>query len=91
MPETSSKKLLWVSSLAILFVLVFCISFVYFYTRNNRKQAAPDTVNSGKSLPPSELVDESNQRLADSQLQNGRVVLVFITADCAACQRSPSS
>jgi peroxiredoxin len=86
-PETSSKKLLWISSLAIIFVLVFCTAFVVFYTRNNRRQAAPDPVNSGKSLPPAELVDDSNQRLADSQLKNGRVILVFVTADCDACQR----
>ena len=85
--ETSSKKVLWISSLAIIFALVFCTAFVVFYTRNNRNKAVQDPVNSGKSLPASELVDESNQRLADAQLKTGRVVLVFVTADCDACQR----
>lgn len=86
-PESSSKKVIWISSLAILFVLVFCTAFVVFYTRNNRNNAARDPVNSGKSLPAAELVNESNQLLADSQLKTGRVVLVFITSDCDACMR----
>jgi peroxiredoxin len=86
-PESSSKKVIWLSSLAILFVLVFCAAFVFFYTRNNRTKATLEPVNSGKSLPSAELVDESNQRLADSQLKNGRVVLVFITSDCDACMK----
>ena len=85
--EASSKKGIWISSLAILFVLVFCAAFVFFYTRNARNKAAQGPVNSGKSLPAAELVNESNQRLADSQLKTGRVVLVFITPDCKACQK----
>jgi len=85
-PE-SSKRVIWVSSLAILFVLVFCAGFVFFYTRNNRNKTAAEPVNSGNALPSAELVDESNQGLADSRLKNGRVVLVFVTADCDACMR----
>lgn len=65
-------------------MLVFCTAFVVFYTRNNRK-AGREPVNAGKSLPSAELVDQANQRLADSELKNGRVVLVFVTADCDAC------
>lgn len=83
--ETSSKKIIWISSLAILFVLVFCAAFVVFYTRNDRNKAAQGPVNSGNSLPPAELVNESNQLLADSQLKTGKVVLVFITPECDAC------
>lgn len=81
----TSKKVIWISSLAILFVLVFCAAFVVFYTRNERNKAAPGSVNSGNALPSAELVNEYNQPLADSQLKNGRVVLVFITPDCDAC------
>jgi|GEM_PF-1147795 len=85
--ETSSKKIIWISSLAILFVVVFCAAFVVFYTRNNRNKAAEGPVNSGNSLPSSDLINESDQPLADSQLKNGRVVLVFISSDCDACMR----
>jgi peroxiredoxin len=87
MSETTSKKLIWFSSLAIIFVLVFCAAFVVFYTRNDRNKAAQGPVNSGKTLPPSDLVNESNQPLTESQLNNGRVVLVFVTADCDACRK----
>src|SRR5215211_6425490 len=85
--ETSSKKVIWISSLAIIFVLVFCAAFVAFYTRNNNNKAARGPVNSGNSLPSAELVDEFNQRFDDSQLRNGRVVLVFITSECDACMK----
>ena len=83
--ESSSKKVLWISSLALLFVVVFCVAFVIFYTRNNRSVAAREPVNSGKSLPDGDLVDESNQPLTNSELKSGKVVLVFVTADCDAC------
>jgi peroxiredoxin len=84
-PKTSSKNVVWVSSLALIFVLVFCAAFVIFYTRNNRNKAAAGPVDSGDSLPSAELVGESNQLLTDSQLKNGKVVLVFVTPDCDAC------
>ena len=68
-------------------MLVFCTAFVVFYTRNIGNKPAKEPVNSGHSLPAAELVDESNQRLDDSQLKNGKVVLVFITAECDACRK----
>jgi peroxiredoxin len=86
-PEASWKKVISISSLAILFVLVFCGAFVVFYTRNDRNKAPKEPVNSGNLLPSADLVDEANQPFADSQLKNGRVVLVFISADCDACQK----
>ncbi|HEX7331189.1 MAG TPA: redoxin family protein [Pyrinomonadaceae bacterium] len=85
--ETSSKKVIWISSLAIIFVLVFCAGFVAFYTRNDRNKVAPEPVSSGNSLPAAELVDESSQVLPESQLKNGKVVLVFVTAECDACMK----
>lgn len=84
-PETSSRKVIWLSSLAVLFVLVFCAGFVFFYTRNERNNANPEPVNSYNPLPSAELVDESNQLFPESQLKTGKVVLVFVTADCDAC------
>jgi len=83
---TSSKKVIWISSVAVIFALVFCASFVFFYSRYSRNKAA-EPVNSGNLLPAADLVDESNQRLADSQLKTGRIVLVFVTADCDACAK----
>lgn len=83
--QTSSRKVIWISSLAVLFIVVFCVSFVILYTRNNRSLAAKGPVDSGKQLPSAELVDEFNKPLAESELRTGRIVLVFITVDCDAC------
>lgn len=85
--EKSSKKVIWISALALLFVVVFCASFVVFYTRNNRNAAVKAPVESGKQLPLAELVDEFNKPLPESDLRKGRVVLVFVTADCDACEK----
>jgi peroxiredoxin len=85
--DTSSKKIIWIFSLALLFVLVFCAGFAFFYTRNHQNALAIGPVGSGKSLPSAELVDESNQLLADSELRKGRFVLVFVTSDCDACRK----
>ena len=86
-PESSSKKVIWISSLALIFVLVFCAGFVVFYTRSDRNKAAPEPVASENPLPSADLVDESNQVFPDSQLKNGKVVLVFVTAECDACMK----
>lgn len=85
--DTAPKKIIWIFSLALLFALVFCAGFVFFYTRNQQNAAAVGPVDSGKSLPSAELVDESNQLLADSELRKGRLVLVFVTSDCDACRK----
>lgn len=85
--ESSSRKVIWISSLAILFAVVFCISFVILYTRNSRSLVAKGPVEAGKLLPSADLVDEFNKPLAESELKKGRMVLVFVTADCDACQK----
>ena len=86
-PETTSKKVIWIFSLAMICVLVFCAAFVAFYTRNTRTKAAAEPVNSDHSLPSADLVNESNQPLAEAQLKNGKVLLVFITPECDACMK----
>jgi peroxiredoxin len=85
--STSSKKIIWISSLALLFVLVFCGGFVFFYTRNHEKAASRGPVDSGKALPSATLVDESSQVLAQSELRKGKLILVFVTTDCDACMK----
>lgn len=82
-----SKQIIWVSSLAILFVVVFCAAFVVLYTRNKDNAVRHGPVDSGKPLPTAELVDDSKQLLADSELNSGKIILVFITSDCDACLR----
>lgn len=83
--NTNKRNTIWIIGLAILFVLVFCGGFVYFYSTRQAKQASTLQPATGKPLPAAQLVDDSNQKLPDSELRRGRLVLVFITTDCDAC------
>jgi peroxiredoxin len=76
---------LHIISLAVIFTVVFCLGFTFFYARRQRSLASQLPNTTGKPLPAAELVDESNQVLADSQLRSGRLILVFVTPDCDAC------
>ena len=85
MANTSKRKLIGLAGLAVLFVVVFCVGFSVFYTR--RQQAAEDARRGvGSKLPHAELVDETNQVLPDATLHTGRLILVFVSPDCGACQ-----
>lgn len=68
-------------------MVVFCAGFVFFYARNQQNAAAKGPVDSGKSLPSAQLIDESNQMLGESELRKGKFVLVFVTSDCDACRK----
>ena len=91
MTQSSSKRVIWMSSLALLFVVIFCVAFVGFYTRNARNAAKRDPVNSGKPLPEADLVDENSKPLPETELKNGRIVLVFITSDCDEDKDDPAA
>lgn len=71
------------------FVLLFCASFVFFFTRSQRKAAPPPIAaeEMGQQLPAANLVDISNARLDDESLRKGKVVLAFIHPDCSACTK----
>lgn len=87
MAQSTSKKVVLIFSLALLFVAVFCVAFVVFYTRNARNAARLEPVNSGKPLPTADLIDENSEPLSAAELKNGRIVLVFITSECDACRK----
>ena len=87
MSQWFAKKAVWISTLALLSAVVFCVAFVFFYTRSARNATKPNLVGSGKTLPDADLVDIDNQPLSASELKNGRVVLVFIAPDCGACNK----
>lgn len=83
-----SLKLFWIISLAVLFVVVFCGGFVFFYLRHQQKQASQSTsAKTPHPLPEGKLIDEFNQQLPNSQLRHGRLFLVFITPSCDACMK----
>ncbi|HET8781474.1 MAG TPA: hypothetical protein VFM63_03575 [Pyrinomonadaceae bacterium] len=84
----SRRNTIWIIGLAVLFVVVFCGGFVYFYMRQQaQRNAAPAQAASGKPLPQAQLIDESNQVLPDSELRRGKLILVFVTTECDACMR----
>src|SRR5262245_39889615 len=83
--EFRKGKTLGVVGLAVLFTLVFCIGFVFFYTREQRDAASQPQVGIGHPLPFASLIDSSNQSLSDSELRSGKVILVFLTPECDAC------
>jgi peroxiredoxin len=87
-PTTATRRnTIWIISLAVLFVLVFCAGFVYFYLSRQTNHASALPTGTGKPLPSAQLVDESNQVLPDSELRRGRLILVFVTTDCDACDK----
>jgi hypothetical protein len=70
-------------------VLLFCSSFVFFFTRMEKSAASAFLTNSkvGKPLPRADLVDLRGNPLADDNLRTGRVMLVFVSLECNACQK----
>ena len=88
-----TKQTKWAVGLTLGFTLLFCASFVFFFFRAQRqvgattKEPAASGKAIGKPLPPAQFVDSSDQPLDDHTIRNGKVILVFVTPDCAACKR----
>jgi peroxiredoxin len=87
-----SKQTKWVVGVGVGVAVLFCSSFVFFYSRSQRRlQSNVDDVSRttrsafGNQLPEVHLVDSSGKKIADEILRKGKVVLVFVTADCDAC------
>ena len=88
-----SKRLLTIASVIVFLVAVFCAGFVFFYNRMQRTKAeasaetAPDASKSliDKPFPRARLVDARGAQVDENILRTGRVIVVFVTADCDAC------
>lgn len=73
--------------------IIFCVSFVWFYTKRQTETQTPTTgveTNQDKALPEAKLIDlDSNllpdDKLPDDKLRKGKVILIFVTPDCEAC------
>ena len=76
---------------AVGLIVIFCGSFVYFYTRAQKRaqdqaEAAADARSAfGKPLPEVHLVTPAGEKVDDQLLRKGKVVLVFMTPECDAC------
>ena len=88
-----SKRLLTVAGVIFFLAIVFCAGFVFFYNRIQRTKAeamAEEPAKSSKSLidkpwPQAKLVDARGATVDEQILRTGRVIVVFVTADCEAC------
>lgn len=64
--------------------------FVHFSQRaiaNSQLVLKDAVVISGQPLPEIELVDLDGASVAPEELRNGKVMLVFLTTNCPACQK----
>lgn len=84
------KQIKWVI-LSFVFVIIFCASFVVFYTKHQAKAGLPTAQTAQgeqtrqRVLPEAKLVDSNSDLLPDEKLRKGKVVLIFVSADCEAC------
>lgn len=68
--------------------LIFCVSFVKFYTQRQVDPQSPTNeveTKLEKVLPNAKLVDLDSELLSDDKLRKGKVIHVFVTPECAAC------
>lgn len=80
------KKLILINAVV---VVLFCASFVFFYAvfhtnAEDRQTELPRSLLD-KPLPKSRLVDSNGAELATSDLRQGKVILVLVTAECDYC------
>ncbi|MDT5059543.1 MAG: hypothetical protein QOH63_2 [Acidobacteriota bacterium] len=72
---------------------VFCGSFYIFYRRAQKKAppAQQDLIHTeavlNRQLPKADLVNISNEKLADEELRRGKKLLIFMMPDCEPCDR----
>ena len=91
-----SKRLLTIAGVFVFLAAVFGAGFVFFYNRIQRTKAeaeanteiAPPSSSKSlidKPLPHAQLVDARGVKVDEQVLRTGKVIVVFVTADCDAC------
>ncbi len=81
-------QLKWIVALALVFTSLFCASFVFFYHRAQKQLPTPiATAAAGKPLPEAHLIDLADAQLDEQMLRRGKVILVFVTPQCSACEK----
>lgn len=84
-------KKISVSLLAILLGFGLTFGAIYAWRNSggaNAETAAkkPELLNSiGEKLPPSNLTTSSGENFDDAELRTGKVLIIFLSSDCAAC------
>jgi hypothetical protein len=88
-----SKRLIGIAGVILFLAVVFCAGYFFFYNRIQRTkaeaklEAASEPTGSliDKPLPAARLVDARGEKVDEQILRRGRVIVVFVTADCDAC------
>lgn len=81
------KQFKWIL-FSFIITIVFCISFVWFYTQRQARLQSPTAEIEQKKemvLPEAKLINLNSELLPDDKLRKGKVVLVFFTPECEAC------
>jgi peroxiredoxin len=94
-----SRRWISIAGALVFLVAVFCAGFFFFYNRMQRSRAeskeetivasgepAPSKSLIDKPFPPAQLIDTSGARADEQLLRRGKVVVVFVTMDCDACE-----
>lgn len=75
--------------LTVFLAVVFCGSFVYFYSKKQSAESSPVAEVEKKNenpLPEAKLFNLDSEILPDADLRKGKVVLIFVSPTCEACQ-----
>ena len=89
----------WISIAGVIFflVVIFCAGFFFFYNRIQRSQAElkVETIEASAPEPPKSLINKPfpqaqlvglDGSAVNEQIRKGKVVVVFVTMDCDACE-----
>ena len=76
-------------------IVVFVVVFLLLVRKTDHKTDQPADAASSTPLPPlmnkplpeANLVDSKGVKLADTSLRQGKVILVFVSPNCPACDR----
>ena len=88
-----SKRLIGIAGVILFLAVVFCAGYFFFYNRIQRTKAEakletasePSGSLIDKQFPHARLVDTHGATVDEHVLRTGRVIVVFVTADCDAC------
>lgn len=95
-----AKRWLSIAGVLLVLVAVFCAGFFFFYNRIQRSRAeskedvivaadpSPDASKSliNKPFPHAQFIDLDGATVDEQVIRKGKVVVVFVTMECDACE-----
>ena len=68
-------------------VVLFCSSFVFFFSRIKRTGESAPRIKTGQVFPRAVLQGLDGETLDDQSIRSGKVIVVFLSAGCPACEK----